>query len=111
MRGHEEEDHLVDDVVVVDPAGGVRYLAQRREQVLARIRAARGEVAAEEVLEKTTTTRRAAPLGEGHRLVDAEPAVGGQHAVDKGLVHALELTGLGQFRAAHEHIGREIQRV
>ena len=111
VRGHEQEDHLVDDVVVVDPPGRVGHLAQRGEQVLARVRAAGREMAAQELLQQSAPPGGAAPLGERHRRAGADVSVGGLDAVDEGGVDAVELAGCGVLGAAHEHLGGQVQGV
>src|SRR6478735_9202469 len=109
VRGHHQEDHVVDDVVVGEALAVLGLdVAEHGEDVVGAGRPAGGQVAAQEVLEHAAPSVGAAPAGERH--VGADDPGGGLDAGDEGLVDLLHLLAARGLRAAHEDVGGDVER-
>ena len=99
--------------VVTEP-GAVLFTqrAQHREQVVARRTVPLGplalQVPAEELLEQPSAGQRPSPAGAGDRYPHQRGR--GLDAGDEGFVDLVQLTGVGEVGATHEHLGRQVER-
>src|SRR3546814_10367139 len=103
VRGHQHEDHLIDDIVVGELfAVFGACVAQAREQIVA-LRCALGrQFAAEKILKHATALQSRAPARE--RQAEADHAGGGANGGEECLVQRIRL---GARLAAHEYRSEE----
>ena len=108
VRGHEQEDHVVDDVVVAEALAVDLHPAQHGEQIVAVARPPCRQVLAEELLHSASTDQAAVPTPARHGI----PHESGRRldTVDERGVDLIEARLAGAGGAAHEYLHREVQR-